>query len=191
MPAYNTMISSRLLGGDTLAIGALAAGMPLWKCVSKRFLTTVENLALGQHLAETHSGFRAYSRRLLETIPFLLNTYDFVFDTEVIAQTVTFKFRIGEIAVPPAISQKPHRLTSDAASSTASAPCASRPLHLAPHTPAPLPPVRGPTERRDIPALRGRGLPHRSGRALSGAQDQQARPPGPATLTESCLFFCH
>jgi glycosyltransferase involved in cell wall biosynthesis len=89
------MLGSRLLGG-----GALAGGMPVWKYLSNRFLTIVENAALGQHLSECHTGFRAYSRRLLETIPFLLNSDDFVFDTEVIAQTVAFGFRLGEIPVP-------------------------------------------------------------------------------------------
>ena len=89
------MIGSRLLGG-----GTLAGGMPLWKYAANRFLTTVENLVLGQHLSEMHSGFRAYSRRLLETIPFLLNSDDFVFDTEVIAQAIAFGFPIGEVAVP-------------------------------------------------------------------------------------------
>ena len=89
------MIGSRLLGG-----GTLAGGMPLWKYFSNRFLTAVENRVLGLHLSEMHSGFRAYSRQLLETIPFLLNSDDFVFDTEVIAQAVAFGFRIGEIAVP-------------------------------------------------------------------------------------------
>ncbi len=89
------MMGSRLLGG-----GALAGGMPVWKYVANRFLTIVENLVLGQHLSECHTGFRAYSRRLLETVPFLLNSDDFVFDTEMIAQAVAFGFRIGEIAVP-------------------------------------------------------------------------------------------
>jgi glycosyltransferase involved in cell wall biosynthesis len=89
------MMGSRLLGGDTLA-----GGMPRWKYVSNLFLTAVENLALGQHLSECHTGFRAYSRDLLQTIPFLLNSDDFVFDTEVIAQAVAFGFRIDEIAVP-------------------------------------------------------------------------------------------
>lgn len=89
------MIGSRLLSGDTLA-----GGMPMWKYLSNRFLTAVENLTLGQHLSEMHSGFRAYSRQLLETIPFVLNSDNFVFDTEVIAQAVAFGFRIGEIAVP-------------------------------------------------------------------------------------------
>jgi len=89
------MIGSRLLDGDTLA-----GGMPVWKYISNRFLTIVENAVLGQHLSEMHSGFRAYSRRMLETIPFLLNSDDFVFDTEVIAQAVAFGFRIGEVGVP-------------------------------------------------------------------------------------------
>lgn len=89
------MMGSRLLGG-----GTLAGGMPKWKYMANRFLTTVENLVLGQHLSECHTGFRAYSRQLLETIPFLLNSDDFVFDTEVLAQAVAFGFRIGEIAVP-------------------------------------------------------------------------------------------
>jgi hypothetical protein len=83
-----------------LGSGALAGGMPRWKYISNRFLTITENLVLGQHLSECHTGFRAYSRRLLETIPFVLNSDNFVFDTEVIAQTVAFGFRIAEIPVP-------------------------------------------------------------------------------------------
>jgi glycosyltransferase involved in cell wall biosynthesis len=89
------MLGSRFLSG-----GTLAGGMPIYKYISNRFLTIAENLALGQHLSECHTGFRAYNRRLLETIPFLLNSDDFVFDTEVIAQAVAFGFRIGEIGVP-------------------------------------------------------------------------------------------
>jgi len=89
------VLGSCLLGGDTLA-----GGMPVYKYISNRFLTIVENLVLGQHLSECHTGFRAYSRRLLETIPFLLNSDNFVFDTEVIAQTVAFGYDIAEIAVP-------------------------------------------------------------------------------------------
>ncbi len=88
------MMGSRLLGDPR------AGGMPLYKFISNRFLTITENLALGQNLSECHTGFRAYSRELLSTIPFLLNSDDFVFDTEVIAQAVAFGFRIGEIAVP-------------------------------------------------------------------------------------------
>jgi len=89
------VLGSRFLGADTLA-----GGMPLWKYISNRFLTITENLILGQHLSECHTGFRAYSRPLLETIPFVLNSDNFVFDTEVIAQTVAFDFKIAEIAVP-------------------------------------------------------------------------------------------
>lgn len=89
------VLGSRLLNG-----GTLAGGMPFYKYVSNRLLTLVENLVLGQRLSECHTGFRAYSRRLLETIPFLLNSDRFVFDTEVIAQTVAFGYKIAEIPVP-------------------------------------------------------------------------------------------
>lgn len=89
------VLGSRLLNG-----GARAGGMPLYKFLANRFLTIVENLALGQHLSECHTGFRAYDRRLLETVPFLLNSDNFVFDTEMIAQAVAFGFPIAEIAVP-------------------------------------------------------------------------------------------
>lgn len=89
-----------VLGSRFLTGGTLAGGMPLYKYVSNRFLTLAENIALGQHLSEFHTGFRAYSRRMLETIPFLLNSDNFVFDTEVIAQAVAFGFRIAEIGVP-------------------------------------------------------------------------------------------
>ena len=91
------VLGSRLLGGRQ---ETLEGGMPIWKYISNRFLTTVENVALGTHLSEAHTGFRAYSRKLLLTIPFLLNSDDFVFDSEVIAQTVAFGFKIAEIPVP-------------------------------------------------------------------------------------------
>jgi glycosyltransferase involved in cell wall biosynthesis len=89
-----------VLGSRFLTGGTLAGGMPLYKFISNRFLTIVENTVLGQHLSECHTGFRAYSRRMLETIPFLLNSDNFVFDTEVIAQAVAFGFRVAEIGVP-------------------------------------------------------------------------------------------
>ncbi|MGE5707871.1 MAG: glycosyltransferase family 2 protein [Bacteroidota bacterium] len=89
------VLGSRLLGG-----GALRGGMPFYKYLANRFLTTVENWAFGTRLSEMHTGFRAYSRRLLETIPFHLNSEDFVFDSEVIAQTVAMGFPITEIEVP-------------------------------------------------------------------------------------------
>ena len=90
------MLGSRFLGDP------LAGGMPRWKYISNRFLTTVENLAFGLHLSEYHTGLRAYSRRLLETIPYELNSNDFVFDQELIAQVVSAGMgrRIGEIGVP-------------------------------------------------------------------------------------------
>ena len=90
------MLGSRFLGDP------LAGGMPQWKFIANRFLTIVENLAFGLHLSEYHTGLRAYSRRLLETIPYGLNSNDFVFDQELIAQVVAAGMgrRIGEIAVP-------------------------------------------------------------------------------------------
>ncbi len=89
------MLGSRFLGDP------LAGGMPRWKYVSNRFLTGVENAAFGLHLSEYHTGLRAYSRRLLETIPYRLNSDDFVFDQDLIAQVVAARgFAIGEIAVP-------------------------------------------------------------------------------------------
>jgi glycosyltransferase involved in cell wall biosynthesis len=89
------MLGSRFLGDP------LAGGMPRWKYISNRFLTGVENLAFGLHLSEYHTGLRAYSRHLLETIPYRLNSDDFVFDQDLIAQVVAAGgMRIGEIAVP-------------------------------------------------------------------------------------------
>ena len=90
------VLGSRLLTRG----GARAGGMPLWKYAANRFLTIVENAGLGLRLSEAHTGFRAYRRQMLETIPFLLNSDNFVFDTQVIAQAVAFGFRITEIAVP-------------------------------------------------------------------------------------------
>src|SRR5512143_1434054 len=89
------MLGSRFLGDP------IAGGMPKWKFVSNRFLTVVENAAFGLHLSEYHTGLRAYSRRLLETIPYRLNSDDFVFDQELIAQVVAVGgMRVGEVAVP-------------------------------------------------------------------------------------------
>jgi glycosyltransferase involved in cell wall biosynthesis len=89
------MLGSRFLGDP------LAGGMPRWKYLSNRFLTIVENVAFGLRLSEYHTGLRAYSRRLLETVPYHLNSDDFVFDQELIAQVVAAgDFAIGEIAVP-------------------------------------------------------------------------------------------
>jgi glycosyltransferase involved in cell wall biosynthesis len=79
---------------------ALSGGMPLYKYIANRLLTITENIALGQNLADFHSGFRAYTRRVLETIPFERNSNDFVFDSQFLAQAVSFGFKLGDIPVP-------------------------------------------------------------------------------------------
>jgi glycosyltransferase involved in cell wall biosynthesis len=79
---------------------ALSGGMPRYKYLSNRFLTIIENFALGQNLGDFHSGFRVYRRKVLETIPFERNSDDFVFDTQFLAQAVHFGFRLGDIPVP-------------------------------------------------------------------------------------------
>jgi glycosyltransferase involved in cell wall biosynthesis len=79
--------------------GAARGGMPLWKRIANRFLTTAENLAMGRRFSECHTGYRAYSRRFLETVPFLRNSNDFVFDTEVIFQAVHFGLPVVEVPV--------------------------------------------------------------------------------------------
>ena len=73
--------------------------MPLWKRVANRFLTTIENLAMGREFSECHTGYRAYSRRFLETVPFLRNSNGFVFDTEVIFQAVHFDLPVVEVPI--------------------------------------------------------------------------------------------
>ncbi|MBI2775806.1 MAG: glycosyltransferase family 2 protein [Chloroflexi bacterium] len=89
------MLGSRFLGDP------LAGGMPRWKYLSNRFLTAVENRAFGLRLSEYHTGLRAYSRKLLTTIPYRLNSDDFVFDQELVAQVVAAGgLPIGEIGVP-------------------------------------------------------------------------------------------
>jgi glycosyltransferase involved in cell wall biosynthesis len=79
---------------------ALAGGMPVYKYLSNRVLTAVENLALGQNLGDFHSGFRVYRRAVLETVPFEGNSDDFVFDTQFLVQCVRFGFRLGDVPVP-------------------------------------------------------------------------------------------
>ena len=79
---------------------ALAGGMPFYKYLSNRFLTIVENLSMGQNLGEWHSGMRAYSRKVLETIPWDRNSNDFVFDCEFLVQAAALGFHIGDIPVP-------------------------------------------------------------------------------------------
>ena len=91
-----------VLGSRWLGIDPAKAGMPWWKRLGNRFLTSTENRVLGLKLSEYHTGYRAYSRRFLETIPFLENSDDFVFDTQVLIQAATFRFKIGEV---PAIGR--------------------------------------------------------------------------------------
>src|SRR5262245_4603824 len=89
-----------VLGSRLKAGSAVQQGMPWWKYVSNRFLTGVENMAFGLRLSEFHTGYRAFSREVLETVNFRMNSDGFVFDQEIIAQAVTGHFRIAEIAVP-------------------------------------------------------------------------------------------
>jgi glycosyltransferase involved in cell wall biosynthesis len=87
-----------VLGSRLLVPGwALQAGMPRWKFVANRFLTTIENRIMGLNLSEAHTGYRAYSRDLLLTVPFLRNSLDFVFDSELLYQASHLGFRIREV----------------------------------------------------------------------------------------------
>jgi glycosyltransferase involved in cell wall biosynthesis len=89
-----------VLGSRMMTKGAAKlGGMPLWKRVANRFLTTTENLAMGRAFTECHTGYRAYSRHFLETVPFLRNSNGFVFDTEVIFQAVHFGLPVVEVPV--------------------------------------------------------------------------------------------
>jgi len=92
---YDMVLASRILGA-----GALKGGMPFYKYVANRFLTAFQNIFLGVKLSEYHTGFRAFSKELLETLPLLENSDDFVFDNQMIAQAVMFGFKIGEISCP-------------------------------------------------------------------------------------------
>ena len=92
---YDVVLGSRILGGESLK-----GGMPLYKYIANRFLTFIENLVLGIKLSEYHTGYRAFSRTVLETLPLSKNSDDFVFDNEMLAQAVYFGFRIGEISCP-------------------------------------------------------------------------------------------
>ena len=87
-----------VLGSRLLIPGAaLAAGMPRWKFAANRFLTTIQNRIMGTSLSEAHTGYRAYSRELLLTVPFLRNSLDFSFDAELLYQAAEFDFRIAEV----------------------------------------------------------------------------------------------
>jgi glycosyltransferase involved in cell wall biosynthesis len=92
---YDCVLGSRILGGY-----ALEGGMPLWKYVSNRVLTLAENLLLETKLSEFHTGYRAYSRRLLQQLPFEDNSDDFLFDNQILAQVLWFGYRIAEVSCP-------------------------------------------------------------------------------------------
>jgi glycosyltransferase involved in cell wall biosynthesis len=92
---FDIVLASRIIGK-----GALKGGMPIYKYLSNRFLTLAENILINQKLSEYHTGYRAFSREVLEKLPIEENSDDFVFDNEILVQAVYFGFRIGEISCP-------------------------------------------------------------------------------------------
>jgi glycosyltransferase involved in cell wall biosynthesis len=104
LPAMVSMIGSGLhscvLGSRILGGYALKGGMPRWKYIANRFLTLVENLLLGSKLSEYHTGYRAFSREILQTLPWADNSDDFVFDNQMLAQILWHGFTIGEVSCP-------------------------------------------------------------------------------------------
>lgn len=104
LPAMASMIASDVydvvLGSRILGQTARAGGMPRYKYVSNRLLTAFQNVLLGSKLSEFHTGYRAYSRRVLEALPILANSDDFVFDNQILAQVVAYGYAIGEISCP-------------------------------------------------------------------------------------------
>jgi glycosyltransferase involved in cell wall biosynthesis len=92
---YSCVLGSRILGGY-----ALKGGMPLWKYAANRFLTLVENFLIGAKLSEYHTGYRAFSRELLERLPLEGNSDDFVFDNQMLAQIVWFGYIVAEVSCP-------------------------------------------------------------------------------------------
>lgn len=92
---YDVVIASRILGGT-----ARSGGMPLYKYLANRLLTLVQNFLLGAKLSEYHSGYRAFSRDVLLSLPLLMNSDDFAFDNEMLVQAIYFGYRVGEISCP-------------------------------------------------------------------------------------------
>jgi len=92
---YHCVLGSRILGGY-----ALKGGMPIWKYAANRFLTFAENIFLGAKLSEYHTGYRAFSRELLEKLPLEVNSDDFVFDNQMIAQILWFGYMVAEVSCP-------------------------------------------------------------------------------------------
>jgi glycosyltransferase involved in cell wall biosynthesis len=92
---YDVVLGSRILG-----VGALQGGMPLYKYISNRFLTAAQNILLDYKLSEYHTGFRAFTRTVLEQLPLEENSDDFVFDNQILAQVIYFGYRVGEVSCP-------------------------------------------------------------------------------------------
>lgn len=92
---YDVALASRILG-----VGALKGGMPIYKYVANRFLTAVQNLLLNYKLSEYHSGYRAFTREVLESLPLERNSDDFSFDNEMLSQAIYFGYKLGEISCP-------------------------------------------------------------------------------------------
>ena len=92
---YHCVLGSRILGGY-----ALKGGMPLWKYIANRFLTAIENLLIGAKLSEYHTGYRAFSKELLETIPIECNSNDFVFDNQMLTQIIWAGYTVAEVSCP-------------------------------------------------------------------------------------------
>jgi hypothetical protein len=92
---YDCVLGSRILGNT-----ALRGGMPIYKYVANRFLTAVQNLIMGTKLSEFHTGYRAFSRTIIETLELDANSDDFVFDNQMLTQIIAHDFRVGEISCP-------------------------------------------------------------------------------------------
>lgn len=92
---YDVVLGSRILGGQ-----ALQGGMPLYKYISNRFLTAFQNLLQGAKLSEYHTGYRGYTREVLEKLPWQKNSDDFIFDNQFLAQAIYAGFRMGEVSCP-------------------------------------------------------------------------------------------
>lgn len=92
---YHCVLGSRILGGY-----AIKGGMPVWKYIANRFLTFTENILIGAKLSEYHTGFRAFSRKLLEQLPIESNSDDFVFDNQMIAQILWLGYTVAEVSCP-------------------------------------------------------------------------------------------
>lgn len=92
---FDVVIASRILG-----VGALSGGMPIYKYIANRFLTLVQNFIIGYKLSEYHTGYRAFSRKVLFCLPLMENSDDFIFDNEMLAQIIYKGFRIGEVSCP-------------------------------------------------------------------------------------------